>query len=286
MAVDESVTHQPPHITRLRFIDRSEVSVVLKYLIFAFNILVWLVGAVLLAIGIWAAHEKNITTLSATFFDPVRLLLAAGCVIFVIGFLGCIGALRENIYLLIVYAVLVGLILLLLIAGAVILFAFRDWVKNSLRVPLEVAIAQYRDDPDLQDLIDWVQADWLYCCGIDDYNDWEQNIYFNCSSPGVEACGVPFSCCQPNQEPTLAFVNLQCGYGLRSPAVSSFDLLASNLIYTKGCLNQGDAWFQQYMIPVAAVTVTAAVLLILGVCCASNLVADIKRQKAKWNQLH
>ena len=33
------------------------------------------------------------------------------------------------------------------------------------------------------------------CCGGETYNDWQRNIYFNCSSPGAEACGVPFSCC-------------------------------------------------------------------------------------------
>jgi hypothetical protein len=36
----------------------------------------------------------------------------------------------------------------------------------------------------------------LYCCGVEFYQDWELNMYFNCSSPGIEACGVPSSCCK------------------------------------------------------------------------------------------
>ena len=37
----------------------------------------------------------------------------------------------------------------------------------------------------------------LLCCGVTGYRDWEMNLYFNCTSPSGEACGVPFSCCKP-----------------------------------------------------------------------------------------
>jgi len=54
---------------------------------------------------------------------------------------------------------------------------------------------------DQQNLIDWIQEKWLYCCGIEGPKDWDKNIYFNCNSSAREACGVPFSCCiqQENQ---------------------------------------------------------------------------------------
>ncbi len=62
-----------------------------------------------------------------------------------------------------------------------------------------IMIQSYRDDPDLQNMIDWIQRDWLHCCGVNNYRNWESNIYFNCSSKlvgSVEACGVPASCCR------------------------------------------------------------------------------------------
>lgn len=272
----------PAPVKFLHLIDRSEVSLALKYLIFIFNIIVWLIGLGLLAVGVWAAQQKNISAITATFIDPVRLLIIIGAIVFVVGFFGCVGALRENIILLVLYAVIVGAILLLVIAAAVILFICRDWVKRSLRAPLELTIEQYRDDPDLQNLIDWVQADWLQCCGVDNYRDWDRNIYFNCSQQNidhsVEACAVPFSCCRP--DPTWPFKNMQCGYGV----LQQNELDIGNVIYTKGCLEQGDAWFQQYMIPVAGAVVALGVILILGMCCAANLAADVRRQKSKWKR--
>ena len=41
------------------------------------------------------------------------------------------------------------------------------------------------------------------------YDDWNDNIYFNCSAITTEACGVPSSCCSKDKE------NKQCGYGVR-----------------------------------------------------------------------
>lgn len=39
-----------------------------------------------------------------------------------------------------------------------------------------------------------------HCCGAQGPDDWDFNIYFNCSSESKsrEKCGVPFSCCIPD----------------------------------------------------------------------------------------
>lgn len=286
---ETSTTSNTPIVTqqtvRLRFRDRSEVSLAIKYLIFAFNILIWVIGALLIAAGSWALTQKDtdISMLEEMLISPVILLLIAGCVTFIIGFFGCIGALRENTCLLIIYMILVGLIFLCLVAGAVIIFAFQDWLKTRIvESPLQETIVKYRDDADLQNFVDWVQAEWLHCCGLENYDDWEKNLYFNCSSPGVEKCGVPYSCCQP--DPTFAVVNLQCGYNIRLQ--DKLDIEASKVIYVKGCIEAGEAWFRQYMIPVAGAIVGACVVLLLGLCCAWNLLSDIQRQKDRWNRQH
>lgn len=89
-------------------------------------------------------------------------------------------------------------------------------IKEQATDGLRTFITHYRDDPDQQNLIDWIQEDWLQCCGIDGPNDWDNNNYFNCSSISVrsrEACGVPFSCCK--RQPNQIIRNKQCGYDVR-----------------------------------------------------------------------
>lgn len=50
-----------------------------------------------------------------------------------------------------------------------------------------------------------------HCCGAQGPDDWDFNIYFNCSSESKsrEKCGVPFSCCIP--DPAVScFLALYC----------------------------------------------------------------------------
>lgn len=78
----------------------------------------------------------------------------------------------------------------------------------------------YRDDPDLQTLIDWMQTDW-HCCGINKPDDWDLNIYFNSTAKALkseEAGGVPFSCCINGRE----LENYACGHRVRLLDVSGF----------------------------------------------------------------
>jgi tetraspanin-5 len=62
-------------------------------------------GFLIFGIGIWAWIEKDtfqrLSTISiGIFFDPAFIFLVIGGFVFIIGFCGCIGALRENTFLL------------------------------------------------------------------------------------------------------------------------------------------------------------------------------------------
>ncbi|XP_024258280.1 tetraspanin-5 isoform X1 [Oncorhynchus tshawytscha] len=235
-----------------------------------------LLGVAFLGIGLWAWSEKGVLSNISSItdlggFDPVWLFLVVGGVMFILGFAGCIGALRENSFLLKFFSVFLGIIFFLELTAGVLAFVFKDWIKDQLNFFINNNIRAYRDDIDLQNLIDFTQEYWE-CCGAFGADDWNLNIYFNCtdSNPSREKCGVPFSCC--TKDPAEDVINTQCGYDIRAKAVSE----QRTFIYIKGCVPQFEKWLQDNLTVVAGIFIGIALLQIFGICLAQNLVSDIE----------
>ncbi|XP_031797720.1 tetraspanin-5 isoform X3 [Sarcophilus harrisii] len=174
---------------------------------------------------------------------------------FILGFAGCIGALRENTFLLKFFSVFLGIIFFLELTAGVLAFVFKDWIKDQLYFFINNNIRAYRDDIDLQNLIDFTQEYWQ-CCGAFGADDWNLNIYFNCtdSNASRERCGVPFSCC--TKDPAEDVINTQCGYDARQkPEVDQ-----QIVIYTKGCVPQFEKWLQDNLTIVAGIFIGIALL--------------------------
>ncbi|CAI4229486.1 unnamed protein product [Auanema sp. JU1783] len=266
----------------------SEISCCVKYSVFGFNVLFFLIGFALLLIGVWAQVEKNniyshLNKASKLYLDPTYLLLIIGFITFMIGFSGCVGSLRENTSFLTFYSTLLGLLLIAEFSGAVFAYACRDQLDTYIRNLLNDVVVGYRDDPDLQVLIDTMQESW-HCCGINGADDWDKNTYFSIAARKVaspEAGGVPFSCCLNSSQ--QAFKNFYCGHGVRlSKDVSS----TAARIYTDGCLPKLQLWLNNNVFLVGITLVIIAVVQILGICFAQNLKSDIFAQRAKWYYTH
>ena len=61
-----------------------------------------LLGVGIAVTGFWilVGKDKVVRDILDVFLDPAILMCIAGCIIFKLGFFGCLGALRENICLL------------------------------------------------------------------------------------------------------------------------------------------------------------------------------------------
>ncbi|EDW76338.1 uncharacterized protein Dwil_GK14713, isoform A [Drosophila willistoni] len=312
-----------PAIRKIRR-ETSEISCCLKYLLFISNVLLWLAAIAILATGIWAWSEKdmfkNIAKLSSIALDPAFVMIIIGSIMSLLGFMGAVGSLRENTCLLAAYGIFLSILLIAEIGFCALAFVLKDkgWIKDQATEGLKAFIRHYREDADQQNLIDWIQEDWLQCCGIDGPKDWDSNNYFNCSSIAIgsrEACGVPFSCCR--RRPQELIKNKQCGYDVRkegypvdrnihergclragedwleahliSVAASCVAVLVtqgqelSKILYEKGCVQAGEEWIEHNLIIISTAVIFLMFFQILGICFAQNLRADIYTQKSKWH---
>ncbi|XP_075998032.1 CD9 molecule a isoform X2 [Genypterus blacodes] len=91
----------------------------IKYLMFIFNAIFWLAGTAVFAIGMWLRFDSKTkglfegTDSPYVFYTGVYILIAAGALMMVVGFLGCCGAIQESpcmlglffFFLLIIFAI-------------------------------------------------------------------------------------------------------------------------------------------------------------------------------------
>jgi len=258
----------------------SEVSLCIKYLLFFFNVFFWLSGGLICGVGLWARvaytqENSSISMFSGWDLDPAILFIFVGVIMFLMGFCGCIGALRENICLLKFFSICLSIIFFVQLCAAILGFVFRHKIKDLVATRLDDTIENYRNNDNLQNIIDYSQITFK-CCGLVGFQDWKKNSYFNCSQTSPEACSVPYSCCRVDQ------LNTFCGHNANSDDMPSSK--RSLTIYTEGCIAGITNWFNQHLEIVGGVAVGVALLQVIGIAFASTLISDIRRQMAKWDQ--
>ncbi|KAL4634826.1 tetraspanin-33-like isoform X2 [Arapaima gigas] len=242
----------------------------IKYTLFFGCYLFWVAGGIMVAVGIYAKFAKEGDAVDSLTTDPALLLISVGLLMFVVTFLGCFGALRNAACLLKIFLGILVVILLLQTAVAFVGFLFSDLVLERTDLLIRRGIEQYRDDPDLENVVDFLQKKFQ-CCGGHSYRDWSYNLYFECakSNPSLESCGVPFSCCIQKQT-KKSVLNTMCGYGTQNLD----EQLAGNKIYTSGCLDRIVLWGKQNLLFVGGMAVG---ILCLEICMVSLAAAQISQ---------
>uniref|UniRef100_A0A4W4HJ65 Tetraspanin n=1 Tax=Electrophorus electricus TaxID=8005 RepID=A0A4W4HJ65_ELEEL len=252
----------------------------IKYTLFVCCYIFWVASGVLISVGIYAKVAKENDVVDTLTTDPALLLLAVGSLMFLITFLGCFGALRDGSVLLKMFLGILLVVFLLQITAAVLGFLFSDMVHTRTELLMKKAIALYREDMDLENVIDFVQKKFL-CCGVDYYTDWSQNAYFNCSdnNPSLEACGVPFSCCVRQLHETV--FNSMCGYESQRKEESSI----RKHIHTHGCLAKIVLWGEQNLSLVGGISISSLCLEICMISLAAAQIGQIQKVQDKRKQV-
>ncbi|KAM9391727.1 tetraspanin-1-like [Pholidichthys leucotaenia] len=182
----------------------------LKIMMFAFNGIIFLAGAVFLGVGIWVKVDGDLIFSLIGKLPSVPqglsqvlnvgyLLIAIGGMLFLIGFLGCWGAIRENKFMLLLFFIIVLLVFIAEVVGAVVVLAYRPLADDLFievgTAAVESIKSQYGDNADLTGL--WNTAmNTLNCCGFYNASDFEGSPYFTSHNSSY-----PSQCCPDTVQP-------------------------------------------------------------------------------------
>jgi len=160
----------------------------MKFLLFAFNFIFVVIGATLVSLGVYLlVKSRDFDKIVEAPDAAAILVVAVGAVTFLIAFLGCCGASQESSCMLTTYALVVGLVFIVEVAGAIVLLVYTRQITDIARDGVEKAIEKYdpsKPEQPVNGFVDILQ--WsLKCCGATNKQDYYRR--------GVRE--VPRSCC-------------------------------------------------------------------------------------------
>ncbi|CAI9560875.1 unnamed protein product [Staurois parvus] len=246
---------------------------------FCVNSAIFTLGLAILCVGFWGLAAKQSLMGEQIGYlgtDPMLVFVLVGLVTCALSFSGCVGFVRENTCLLKTFFVGIMILITAQSLVAIVVLCFQQQIQDSLRSTMLVAMSRYQDDADLRFILDEVQLA-MECCGGQSYQDWSVNLYFNCSSPGVNSCGVPYSCCiDPLQNGTVP--NSQCGFG----ALAMGEVAASSLVYLGGCIPQLVLWIGSRIWDIAAVYILLTAIEVVFLVFAQRVMREIEAVKSLY----
>ncbi|XP_022433029.1 tetraspanin-11 isoform X2 [Delphinapterus leucas] len=175
------------------------LTVYLKYLLAVFNFFFWMGGAAVMAVGVWTLVEKSGylgVLASSTFAASAYILIFAGTLVMVTGFLGFSAVIREDRSCLSAYFCLLLVIFLVELVAGVLAHVYYQRLSEELRQHLTRTLAQNYRQPGAAEItasVDRLQQDFR-CCGSNSSADWQHSTYI--LSPEAEGRRVPDSCCK------------------------------------------------------------------------------------------
>lgn len=222
-----------------------------RFLMFAVNFIVWVSSIAILVLGIWTVVDRPYLEEllgSEMYITAAYILIATGCIIFFVSFLGCFGALKEVKCMLLTYFIIVLLIFIILLIGGILGYVFKDKAQTTVHHAMMSAIKEY--DSKSEELSSVTKA-WdetqraMKCCAIKNQDEWlKRNNEFNSSLK------IPKSCCKidPNTEETM-----ECQ---ARPTESNS--------YTEGCFLKATKFVEQHALILGGVGISVALIMVLG----------------------
>jgi len=222
-----------------------------KYTLFATNLLIFILGAAVLSLGIWTLVDKysfdKITEKAMNeckgdteckeglkslnkIASATYILIAISALIVIIAFFGCCGAYKENKCMLGTYFTIILALFIAMVVGAVL--GYSGNLEKTIKFPLEEAMKKYDDNPGDNQAKGALKTVWnevqeeLRCCGVDNVTDWTQNPeQFHFTLP----INKPEGCCRKDRNGNTLDTN-----GIKECRESP-ESADSKIYYFEGC---------------------------------------------------
>ncbi|XP_064647218.1 CD63 antigen-like [Lineus longissimus] len=221
-----------------------------KYLLFAFNFLFFLAGLALIIAGavIEIKFKEYVEFFGTSFSSVAILLIVVGCIIFIIGFFGCCGAVKENYCMVMTFSVLLSVIFIIEIAAGIAAFVMRKDLQTVVDKQMKIAMTNYNTSTGVKKTWDTTQQTFK-CCGVTSTADWVKDGPFKGKTPPYPQSCCKDSDCTKNKEP-----------------------------FNKPCLMEIKDWLERNIYAVAGVGIGLAFVQIIGVIFSCCLARSIKKE--------
>ncbi|XP_072454765.1 CD9 antigen-like [Notamacropus eugenii] len=111
----------------------------IKYLLLGINFIFWLAGIAVLAIGLWLRFDSQTKSIleqeenNFSFYTGVYILIGAGALMMLVGFLGCCGAVQESQCMLGLFFAFLLVIFAIEIAAAIWGYSHKEEVIREIK---------------------------------------------------------------------------------------------------------------------------------------------------------
>jgi hypothetical protein len=246
-----------------------------KVLLIIFNFIFWLSGAAILAIGIWILVDPNfghyfniLETVDAS--GPLikyaaYVLCGVGAFVFVVGFLGCCGAIKESRCLLGLYIFFLVLVMGGELAAGVVVLLYKGKVKEELKSTWQEKVKQKyggndEDDKAFTNAMDIFQVK-LDCCGAVGPQDFAGSQWrVKEDAKGTAGLKLPYSCCvlKPEAKDKTNVTDAD----VADPQKCQQEL--DGAYHKTGCYDSAISWFDKHAIILIGVGIGIACLELFG----------------------
>ncbi|XP_058519120.1 CD82 antigen [Ochotona princeps] len=237
---------------------------VTKYFLFLFNLLFFILGAVILGFGVWILADRSsfisvLQTSSSSLKMGAYIFIGVGAVTMLMGFLGCLGAINEVRCLLGLYFAFLLLILIAQVTAGVLFYFNVGKLKQDMGSIVTEIIRNYNasSEDSLQEAWDYVQAQ-VKCCGWVSFYNWTENAELMNRTEVTYPCSCEV---KGDEDDGLAVAQ---GFCEAVNATQSGNNLEDWPVYQEGCMEKVQAWLQENLGIILGVCVGVAVIELLG----------------------